>query len=346
MLSSADHDPTRPGLNPARERLLSKLFSLEKTLELLRTRPLTRDQTALVEVCQDYLKLARQYLHPAAWPWKWLSTRPLKSRHPHLIWELLHRVDEYLLLLCPVEELPGRAVEIKIYFALNITEAELRTEWLGEKGCFSKILTEIPLHRNLQENRYLLREALKMINDQVDRRYWQLSMNTLTSVVSGMLLGLLLLAAWFAEPARQLARLPLGLERGTFATLLLLGLIGSYAANLLTRDDFLYIRGAPFWRYLLHHLLAKPLLSAFAAVFIYLLERSQLFLAIVPTGETAGSGVNAALVTLRVSAASLGYTYALLALVAGFAADKVLRLMIDQVLKKLEQQAEKQKASQ
>lgn len=335
--------PAHLGLNPARERLLAKLFSLEENLKLVQVRFLDSDQAALVQVCRDYLDLAWKYLNPASRSREWLAWLPFKSRHPHLVWELLHRVDEYLVLLCPEAELAGRVIEIKAYFDLNITEAKLRAEWLGEKGRFVKILEELAAHKNLKENRHLLREALQLINDQVDRGFWQLSMNTLTSVASGALLGLLLLVAWYSEPAARLAQLPYGLNHCTFATLFLLGLLGSYVANLLTREDFLFIRGGPFWRYLLHHLLAKPILSAFAAIFIYLLERSRLLLAIIPAGQAAEAGTAA--ITFQVNPASLGYTYALLALLAGFAADKVLRIMIDRVLKKLEQQAEKQKAS-
>jgi len=40
---------------------------------------------------------------------------------------------------------------------------------------------------------------------------------------------------------------------------------------------------------------------------------------------------------------SEGYVYAVLAIVSGFAADKILRSMIDGVLRRLEQKAEKTK---
>jgi hypothetical protein len=48
----------------------------------------------------------------------------------------------------------------------------------------------------------------------------------------------------------------------------------------LTKQNFLYVRGGPFWRYFLHNLFSKPVMSAFAAVFIYVLEKSKLIFSI------------------------------------------------------------------
>jgi hypothetical protein len=47
-----------------------------------------------------------------------------------------------------------------------------------------------------------------------------------------------------------------------------------------------------------------------------------------------------------VGADGVGYVYMVLAIVSGFAADKLLRDMFDSVLRKLEQKAEKTKDSE
>lgn len=326
-------------LNPAREKLWSKLTTLEETLKAIDPKSLTGRQLRSLEICQDYLRAANQFL--ADQP----RFRFWRSRRPHLVWELLHRVDEELLLLYDEDELYSRALEVKNYFELNITPEQVRQEWLGPQGQFPRILGEIQQRKNLRDNRHLLRRALKLVNDQVDRSFWQLSVNILISVASGVILGCLLIWAWAGNAAARLQALPEGLSQQNFATLLVLGLMGAYVANLLTREDFLFIRGGPFWRYFFHHLGAKPALSAFAAVFSYLVERTKLLFSF-SSGSPAGQAAATQLLTLNVSPENLGYVYALLGLVSGFAAEKVLRAMIDRVLKKLEQQAEKSKETQ
>ncbi len=151
--------------------------------------------------------------------------------------------------------------------------------------------------------------------------------------------------AWFFYPAGTLQSLGAGAFRITFVTLIALGLMGAYLSNLMTKENFLYVRGGPFWRYLLHNLLSKPLMSAFAAVFIYGVEKSKLIFSINSIDTQSASNAVSKIITLNVTKESEGYVYAVLAIVSGFAADKVLRSMIDGVLKRLEQKAEKTKDS-
>jgi len=328
-------------MTPATERLLSKITNLEEMLEGFQARDLAREQMHVVKVCRTYLEKASSYterpLLSARFPY-------LGSRHPHLVWELLHRVDEYFILLIQDEELYTRAVDVKISFDLNIKEEKIREEWIGEDGKLLEVLEEIKEGRNLPRNRYVIRDALKLVNEQMDRTFWQLSMNTLTSLLSGLLLGVLMLLAWKTRPAGSLDLLRTGGLGENFGTLVILGLMGAYLSNLMTREDFLYVRGGPFWRYFLHHLVSKPLMSAFAAGFIYLLEKSKLIFSINPAGGAGEPAPAAAqIITINVSPEGVGYVYAVLAIVSAFAADKVLRNTIDCVLKRMEQQAEKTK---
>jgi hypothetical protein len=319
------------GLNPASEKLLSKIMNLEETLKEIKARDQKHEHSDLINICQTYLDEARNYLN-----------RPFyKSRHPHLIWEMLHRVDEYFILLIKDEEFYSKAIDVKTSFDLNIKEDKIRQNWLGEKGKLIEVLEHIQKGQYKKEYRYVVKDALNLINEQMDRTFWQLSMNTLTSVWSGLLLGILMLLAWKYNIIGKFYSLSEGGLAENFIPLVVLGLIGAYLSNLLTREDFLYIRGAPFWRYFLHIILAKPLLSAFAAIFIYILEKSKLIFSINVTGDaTALSQI----INLNVSKEGIGYTYAILAIISGFAADKILRNMIDTVLKKLEKKAEKTKS--
>ncbi len=335
-------------LNPAREKLLSKITHLEETLELVKAQQQGKadeEKEKIVKICHTYLDKAKDYLNRPSLSSKFPF---LDSRHPHLIWELLHRVDEWLILLIKDEELYSRAVDVKITFDLNITDGKVREQWIGEKGQFKGVLEKIKNKGDMAANRYVVRDALNLVNEQMDRTFWQLSMNTLTSVWSGMILGLLMLLSWKFHSPGAIYALGKGGLGNHFATLVVLGLIGAYLSNLLTKEDFLYVRGGPFWRYLLHNLLSKPLLSAFAAVFIYILEKSKLIFSITTTSGAGNTAKTAAsqLITLNVSPEGEGYVYATLAIVSGFAADKILRSMIDGVLKKLEQKAEKSKDSE
>ena len=127
-----------------------------------------------------------------------------------------------------------------------------------------------------------------------------------------------------------------------FATLFVLGLMGAYLSNLMTKEDFLYLRGGPYWRYFLLNLFSKPVMSGFAAIFIYILAKTGLIFSI---GSGSSGSACSKVININVSKEFLGYAYAILAIVSGFAADKILKSMIDSVLKKLAQKAEKTKDS-
>ncbi|MEW6387867.1 MAG: hypothetical protein AB1491_10175 [Thermodesulfobacteriota bacterium] len=324
-------------LNPAMERLLSKITNLEETLEGIEALPPKPEQQHFLKICRTYLDKARNFLN-----------RPLLrakfpffgSRHPHLVWELLHRVDEYFLLLITDEELQSAAIEVQSTFDLNIKEVKVREKWLGDKGKLNEVVERIKQKDYQDGDRYVLRDALKLVNEQMDRTFWQLSMNTLTSVWSGLILGVLVVLAALYYSKGALGSLNAGGLGQHFLTLFALGLMGAYLSNLMTKEDFLYIRGGPFWRYFLHNLVSKPLMSAFAAIFIYILERSKLVFSI--TSQPSGAQI----ININVSPEGAGYAYAVLAIVSGFAADKVMRNMIDGVLKRLEQKAEKAKDSE
>ena len=172
------------------------------------------------------------------------------------------------------------------------------------------------------------RDFLKCLMQTLEKRFWILSMNTLIAVVSGILLGVLMVFVLLPQPLRVsgvscLFNYP---TWRSYAILMILGLIGSYLSNLLSKSDFLFVRGGPFWRYFLYHLLARPILGSFAAVFIFWLEKTDLLFSIDPQKQ-------------------VGYIYIILAVVSGFAAEKIFRTMIDRILKKLEQNAEKTKQS-
>jgi hypothetical protein len=317
-------------LNPAREKLESKITSLKENLELIKAANLDwPERNEIIRICQDFLNKATEYLES-------------RARHPHLIWELLHRVDEYFILLIKDEELYNRSHQVKTSFDLNIKELKVREEYLGKEGILLKAMEEIAQKKDLNKNRYLIKDALNIVNENMDYTFWQLSQNLLTKVCSGALLGLLILLSWLSWKIFKTPELHTLIDGGlglNYLMLIGLGLMGYYLSNLMAKEDFLYVQGAPYWRYFIHNVLTKPVMSAFAAIFIYMLEKSKLIFSI----NVIPDGANKAypLINLNVGMESVGYVYAMLAIVSGFAADKLLGDMIDGVLKKLHQDAEK-----
>jgi hypothetical protein len=337
----------KPWLNPCTETLHQKHFDLQERLkryERLHHKDLPEeDQRQVVKECWTYMNEVSKYLDTPLLSIKW----PFFGRkHPHLMWELLHRVDENFVLLIDGDELYSTAIDVKTSFDLNIKEEKLRAEWIGDKGVFRDILDQLKKkeQNRMLVNRYMIRDALRLVNEKMDCSYWQLSMNILTSVLSGLILAILLFLAWMWQPINPFQYLG---QRGgfasTFVTLIGLGLMGAYLSNLMTKEDFLYVRGGPYFRCLLHNIFSKPVMSAFAAVFIYGVERSKLIFSVGSIDTKSVSNAVSKIIILNVTKESEGYVYAVLAIVSGFAADKILRSMIDGVLKKLEQKAEKTK---
>lgn len=323
-------------LNPATERLHTKFMELEETLPGIEAQQLTPEQQQFLNTCKTYLEEVKKLLER---PVRINKFPFFESRHPHLVWELLHRVDEYLLLLIRKEELQSTAVEVRNSFDLNIKEEKTRSRWIGDKGKLNEAIAHIDKGEDRFQDRYALKDALNLVNEQMDHTFWQLSANTLTSVWSGTLLAILIVGAWAFPPQNALISLDKTGLGQHFSTLFVLGLMGAYLSNLMTKEDFLYLRGGPYWRYFFLNLFSKPVMSAFAAIFIYILAKTKIIFAI-------GSGADVSkIININVGAGGEGYAYAILAIVSGFAADKILKSTIDSVLKKLEQKAEKSKES-
>lgn len=318
-------------INPSQERLYSKINDLEQALSVIRSGHLDPTQLKVAESCDKYIALC----------WDYMNRR---RKHSHLVWEFLHRVDENLILLMPEEEFTSKAAEVAVAFDMNIQDEKLRKAWLGERGALTHAVERISKGWSSAQDRHVVKDALQIVNEQMDRAFWQLSMNTLTSVVSGCMLGVLILVFWW-YCLEDFTKFGDGSLQTNLMDLVVLGLMGAYLGNLLTWEGFLYVRGAPFWRYFLHNTLSKPILGAFAAIFVFMMEKTKTIfsISVAPQAGQAAEKAAAQIVNFNVGPAALPYAYALLAIVSGFAAEKVLRSMIDTVLKRLEERAEKRK---
>ena len=165
-------------LAPSKESLLDKMMGLEEAISQHEKKGLDENQKQILQICKDYIQSAKECMR------EFLS-------HPHLVWNLLHRVDEYLVFLISQDELYARAIDVKTSFDMTITEKKVREDVLGEKGKLTIAINDLQGGgHNIDRSRYLIRDAFQYLNEHVDMNYWILSMNTLTSVWSAVLLGM------------------------------------------------------------------------------------------------------------------------------------------------------------
>ncbi len=313
-----------PDIFPARHRLRIKYQYLEDAVSAAESQA-GAEHKQLISTCRRNLAMAKSLLD------KWIP-------RANAAWSYLHRVDEDLLLQMPTEQLKSRAIDIKCSVELNITVSSIREAWIGDHGKLRQAIEKLNNEEKppLSEIRHAFRDALRTVNEQIDRGFWALTMNTRIAAASGILLGLAMLAClflprwgicWFNSLA------------GSLGLIMVLGLSGSYLSNLLTQSNLLLIRGGAFWIFVLYHLVVRPILGSFAAIFIYFLEKANLLFAIVaPANETVSL-----LLSTNAKDRKATYVYLILAVASGFAAEKLLRSMMDRILNKLEEKAEKTK---
>lgn len=313
-------------ITPPKEKLLEKMIGLEEEITRYKTGISLDDrQKHILETCEDYIRIVKELIKA-----KWSSS------HPHLAWNLLHRVDERIILLMPEDELSARVIDVKTTFDLTIKEEPVRKEWLGEKGKLVEAVADITSGgKNIDKSRCMVREALQYLNNFVDNGFWTLSMNTLMSVWSASLLAVFTLI--YFKVYHQQSCVP---DVTAFA---ILGLMGAYLSNLLTKEDFLFVRGGPYFRYLLYNLTARPVIGAFSAVFFYLVEQSKLIFSINRIDEGKTIPIQPTVTNINVNEDVARYVYIVFAIAVGFAGEKILRRMMDKVLKRLEEKAEKTK---
>jgi hypothetical protein len=363
----------------AMQMLWSKLEATASLHQLCRQQQgLFEEAQVILALCAEKLEMARRCIDR-----KWL-------RSSFAFWPIIHEVDSLLLLVMPASMLLPEALEIQHRFEQKVKDPLQRRLWLGEPGKSGPLVQAVrslggrseALDANLsvqslsQEQlrycRHVLRGALDLVNTQADKGFWQLSVNVTIQILSTLLL-LAFSAAAFALPAALVTAWRDMLVPWALMFFSLAGAAGAIVSNMLSRQRCIVTAGATI-RYFIYYLLVKPVIGAFAALLLVLLEQSRILLAVVvaprasvpaaaadmpvtvpylpgvaplsapaatPTVAPATDAPITALVQLVVDSESAAFfALAALAVAVGFSADRMLSSMMDRVLSRLWRQSE------
>jgi hypothetical protein len=343
----------RRGYRSSTTQLLWNKLEADTSLYILsRSRDdLTPQDLVLLEQCRQQLQLAQDAIDR-------------RGKRPFSFWEIIHEVDGLLLLVLPKAMLPSRALVLQQRFEAKIKDPIIQRLWLGADRTSgplpkaSRLLNEAlasgPPHvalpslddTRLAHCRHVLRGALGVLNDHVDRSFWQLSINVTIQILSTLLLMWIFLLALLIPilfPSVKAAIegtsefLPWGLIICS-----VIGMGGAILSNMLSKERFVVAMGATV-RYFVYYLFVKPIIGAVAALLLVLLDQSgQILGVVVETSKDANNPALTPAVQINVDTPTAAFLVRTsLSLVAGFFADRVLSSVMDRVLGRLLKDSEK-----
>ncbi|RKH52890.1 hypothetical protein D7X96_09885 [Corallococcus interemptor] len=336
LLKRVGFQRRRRGFGSATQLLWNRVESNDSLLELCRIRTdLNDEDLAILKQCEERLAAARWCLDKPAGRWSFS------------FWELIHDVDGLLLLVMPPHMLVPRALEIEQQFGRRVADTARALLWLGAdkvSGPLPRCVRRLTQEDGADADRYcrnVLRGALDTVNQQVDKTFWQLSINVTLQVFSTLLLLAVFLVSFLLLSRELIQAWPSDLvPRG----LLLVGFAGASGAiisNMLSKERFVVATGAT-GRFFAYHLLVKPVIGAFAALMLLFLEQSRMLLSVDTRTGSTGVDPSPALFHIVVSDnQAVFFTLMALAVVAGWSADKLLSSIMDKVLGRLLGQSEK-----
>ncbi len=299
---------------------------------------------AVFDQCEQKLEMARKCLERT-------------FRRSFSFWDLVHQIDELLLLVTPREMLATEALDLLAKFERKVQDPASRNAWLGEDAELGPLRQVVARMKQgtagdsstppeqelaqLQQDREILRGAMHLLNEQGDKYFWTLGTNVSVQILSAVMLVSLFASAflWGRMLLPGFSGSPMG-----SAMAILFGAAGAIISNMLWKKPFVTSIG-PTARYFVYYLFAKPVVGAFTALFIYLLGRSQLLFEILVEGSRS-AGAHAAVQIVVGTAAAADFAGAAIAVAAGFSGDRLLSAVVDQVLGRISSKAEKEKAAE
>ncbi|MFP2896660.1 hypothetical protein [Corallococcus sp. 4LFB] len=338
----------RRGFGSATQLLWNRVESNASLLALCRIREdLTPEDEAILGQCQEKLEAAR-----------WCLDKPT-GRWSFSFWELIHEVDGLLLLVMPASMLVPRALEIQQQFERRVTDAGRAQLWLGAdrvSGPLPRCVRRLahvdepgsgaaaPPPLDAEQARYcrsVLRGALESVNQQVDKTFWQLSINVSLQIFSTLLLLAVFVVSFVILSPALIDGWPRTLVPGGLLLVGFAGASGAIVSNMLSKERFVVATGATS-RFFAYHLMVKPVLGAFAALMLLFLEQSRMLLSVDTRAASTSGDASPAILHIVVSGPqAMFFTLMALAVVAGWSADKLLSSIMDKVLGRLLGQSEK-----
>ncbi|MCY1036670.1 hypothetical protein OV207_34860 [Corallococcus sp. BB11-1] len=331
----------------ATQLLWNRLENDASLYELCQVRDdLTDEEQVILEQCGQRLEVARRCLDRPLWRWSFS------------FWQVIHEVDGLLLLVMPRHMLLPHALEVQQQFERRVTDSAQKALWLGAERTQGplprsiRILRGEPLaasdpeaalseQERLTRCRHVLRGALGVVNDRVDKSFWQLSINVSIQILSTLLLLTLSLIAMLGFHHSLVTTWPQALIPQGLLLLSLMGAAGAVVSNMLSKERFIVATGATS-RFFAYHLLVKPVVGAFAALTLLFIEQSNLLLSVVPRAPANAASYNPALLNIVVRDwRAVFFTLAALSVVAGYSADRFLSSIMNNVLRRLLGQSEK-----
>jgi hypothetical protein len=250
-------------INPSVEHLAAKYLDCRNVVELLKKQGVNADVIIFCETQLDEVKT----LLKSRW-----------RRKTTLIWQLLHRVSEQLILVMGAEELAAQGHKILQDLKIGSVPDNVRTDWIikiDEKVKeLEKHLADSTVSINLAAIAQLFKTASNVINECTDDRFWDISVRKYFAFIYGNLLlltGIILFVKMLYTSQFCL----------TIFNILLIGAIGGLVSGLITSDQE-YMSKGHFWIPTFYYALVRPSVGAVAAVVVFWMVESHYLIQVVP----------------------------------------------------------------
>jgi hypothetical protein len=274
-------------MNPSVEHLMSKYLHYRNVVDLLQKKleksgntdntkkaEKTESDRIVLEFCATQLDEVGALL----------NRRPRKTT---LIWQLLHRVSEQLILVMGEEELVAQGQRILLDLKITSVPDTVRTEWIvkiAEK--VKELENHLDTHGggkdaataasfNPAPAAQLFKTAANVINECIDDRFWDIWVRKFFAFIYGILLLAIgvLLFFWMKHNQWQFCL--------DIVNIMLVGAIGGLSSGLITSDQE-YMSKGNFWIPTIYYSLVRPSVGAVAAVVVFWMVESHYLIQVEP----------------------------------------------------------------
>jgi hypothetical protein len=254
-------------INPSLEHLTAKYLHYRNLVDLLKEKK--GSDHDLLNFCEKQLDEIRGLLD-----------RRIKK--VTLIWRLLHRVSEQLILTMDVEELAAHGHKILEDMKVAPVPDQVRNHWIEIVHERVKKLESSPADTRAEikgETAQLFKAAANIINECIDDRFWDISVRKFFTLIYGILLLLtafaILFFAWWLRDGQFCL---------TIYNIMLIGALGGLASGLITSEQE-YMSKGHFWVPTIYYAMIRPTVGAVAAVVLFWMLEGHYLIQVTPPLE-------------------------------------------------------------